>query len=601
MPAGPARHWAAAAAAFLVITLGTGSTGSAALPLLVAAMIGLIRYWPTPAVLGAPPAAATLLLLADLLRDAPDGPGLATVAAVLLAAVPGLLWRRDARRAVDRLARSEAQPVAPAAGPAAPTPGDEKADLDRALGAVGDRLGARGVVLWEVDGYRGTARPRAGWPGRPHAPLRLSGDPLGWVWQEGMRLRLPRTPRWAAAGLTIVAERLRRQDDHGDLVTYAFEPGLLPAAETAFDEGAVYLRGVMALQEARAGAAAAQRRLATLVQGLRRMPGELELETLAADLCETARTLTDATGAALGTWDEGQGAGEVLATAGGDGGPRPGDRFALPASELALAVRADTMIVRAADDWQHGATCVAHPEERWHTRPRAMAALPLHGAMGTNGVLAVWTSGGPELDTAALDLLHALSPYAALHLEHARAFGRLREHADQDALTQLRNRRAFNDVLAAEAARFERYGRTVALLMVDLDHFKSINDGHGHEAGDEVLRRTARALTACVRDVDTVARLGGEEFVVLLPETNLAAAVEAADRVRAAIAAAPVEWRGRQIQVRASIGVAACPDVVTSPGDLVGAADAALYAAKEAGRDRVMAAERPPRRYGSGS
>jgi diguanylate cyclase (GGDEF)-like protein len=597
MPAGPARHWAAAAAAFLMITLATGSTGSAALPLLVAAIIGLIRHWPTPVVLVAPPVAATLLLLADLVRDAPEGPGLARAAAVLLAAVPGLLWRRDARRAADRIARFETASVAPATGPTSPTPGDEQKDLERALGAVGDRLGARGVVLWEVDGYRGTARPRAGWPGRPHAPLRLSGDPLGWVWQEGMRLRLPRTPRWAEAGLTVVAERLRRQEDRGDLVTYVFEPGLLPAAETVFDEGAVYLRGVMALHEARAGAAAAQRRLATLVQGLRRMPGELELETLAADLCETARSLTDATGAVLGTWDEGEGAGEVLATAGGDGGPRPGDRFSLPASELALAVRADTMIARTADDWRHGATCVAHPDERWHARPRAMAALPLHGAAGTNGVLAVWTAGGPDLDPAALDLLHALSPYAALHLEHARAFGRLRERADQDALTQLRNRRAFHEILAAEGARFERYGRTVALLMVDLDHFKSINDGHGHEAGDEVLRRVGRTLMACVRDVDNVARLGGEEFVVLLPETDLAAAVDVANRVRAAIAAAPVEWRGGLIQVRASIGVAACPDIVTSPGDLVGAADAALYAAKEAGRDRVMAAERPPRRY----
>ena len=601
MPAGPARPWVAATLAVLAVTLATGSTASAALPLLVATMIGLVRYWPTPEVLAFPPAAAALLLLADLLRAAPDGPGLAMAAAVVLAVVPGLLWRRDARRSTDRLARAEAGFVAPPTGPAPPTPTDERADLERALGAVGERLGARGVVLWEVDGYRGGARPRAGWPGRPHAALRLSGDPLGWVWQEGMRLRLPRTPSWAETGVTVVAERLRRNDDRGDLVTYAFEPGLPPAADTGYDEAAIYLRGVMALQEARAGAAAAQRRLATLVQGIRRMPGELELETLAADLCETARSLTDATGAALATWNDGEGQGEVLATAGGDGGPRQGDPFEMPASELALAVRADTMIVRTADDWKPGATCVAHPNERWHARPRAMAALPLYGATGTNGVLAVWTSNGPDLDPAALDLLHALSPYAAMHLEHARAFGRLQEHADQDALTQLRNRRAFNEILAAETGRFERYGRTVALLMVDLDHFKGINDSHGHEAGDEVLRRAARTLLACVRDVDTVARLGGEEFVVLLPETNLAAAVEVADRVRAAIAAAPVEWGGRQIHVRASIGVAACPDIVTSPGDLPGAADAALYAAKEAGRDRVMAAERPPRRYRPGS
>jgi diguanylate cyclase (GGDEF)-like protein len=286
--------------------------------------------------------------------------------------------------------------------------------------------------------------------------------------------------------------------------------------------------------------------------------------------------------------------GEVLATTGPDGGPRPGDAFMPPYSELALAVRADAMLVRTAGDWTLGRTCVAHHGERWHRRPRSLAALPLHGAAGTVGVLAVWSGSESRLDARGLELLRALSPYAALHLEHARAFGNLREHAERDALTLLRNRRAFEQVLSAETTRFERYRRPVALLMLDIDHFKQVNDRHGHEAGDEVLRGVARVIATCIRDVDTAARLGGEEFVVLLPETGVAAAMEVASRIRAAVAGTAVPWRTGLIPVTLSVGVAACPETATQPGDLIGSADAALYQAKRGGRDRVVAAAAAP-------
>lgn len=590
------RRAAAAAGALLIATLATGVTASPALVLLAAALVVLIRHAERPAVLAAPAAAAVALMAATLVTgDIGLRSGVAAVA-LLLATVPGLAWRREARRAAARLARlddimAEAQRER---GGAIADAAAELADLERALEAVAERIGARGVLLWDVDGYHGTARPRAGSAGRPLVTVRLSGDPLGWAWQQDMRLRLPQPPRWADAGLVVIAEPLRRQEDQGDLVTYSFEPGALPASDLSFDESAVYLRGIIGLQEAQARAAGAQRRLDTLIHGLRSIPGELELETLVTGLCETARSLTEGTGAAIGIWEDGDdgqdGTGEVLAVIGADGGPRAGDTFGLPASELALAIRANTMLVRTGTDWKLGATCVVRPDERWHARPRAMAALPLRGATGTIGVLTTWTSRERELDPAALELLHALSPYAAMHLEHARAFGRLREHADQDALTRLRNRRSFDEILAAETVRFERYTRPLALLVLDLDHFKSINDTYGHEAGDEVLRRVARAIAGCVRDADTAARLGGEEFVVLMPETSLTAALEVAGRIRSAIAAAPVEWQGRSIPVRASIGVSACPDVVAAPPDLAGSADAALYQAKQAGRDRVMAA-----------
>src|SRR5690606_6303318 len=135
-------------------------------------------------------------------------------------------------------------------------------------------------------------------------------------------------------------------------------------------------------------------------------------------------------------------------------------------------------------------------------------------------------------------------------------------------------------------------GRPLSLLVIDLDHFKSINDRFGHEAGDDVLCRTARIIEGSIRDIDTAARFGGEEFVVLPPETDVASALDVAERIRATLAESDIESGGRTIPVRASIGVSSCPALVALPADLISSADAALYRAKEDGRNRVVPASR---------
>jgi diguanylate cyclase (GGDEF)-like protein len=587
-----ARRAAAASAALLVACLATGAARSPLLPLLIGALILLVRFERHRIVLLAPVLASAALLVVTSWRGDIGVAAITAAAATLMAVVPGLIWRREARRAAARLTQLDdilvqARRVRTTEATSA---ADELADLERALAAIAGRVGARSVVLWDVDGYRSTARPIAGSAGRPHVNVRLSGDPLGWTWEQGMRLRLEHPPHWADPTLITIVDRLRRHDNIGDLVSYAFEPERMPADEMLFDEAAIYLRGVMTLQEARARAAASERRLHTLVNGLRAIPGELDIATLAPDLCRTAAALVDGTGAAVGIWNGDHGT--VLAITGDDGGPQPGDIFGPPAAELALAIRAEAMLVRTAPDWTLGRTALAHPHERWDARPRALAALPLRGPTGTIGVLAVWSSRNAELDPEALELLHMISPYAALHLEHARAYGTLRESAERDPLTRLPNRRAFEQTFKAETTRFERYARPLSMLMLDLDHFKAVNDSFGHEAGDEVLRRIARTIENCIRDVDTAARLGGEEFVVLMPETAVDAAVEAAERIRAAIAAAPVEWRGTTISVRVSIGVSGAPERVAAPDSLIGSADGALYQAKATGRNRVVLAER---------
>jgi two-component system cell cycle response regulator len=167
---------------------------------------------------------------------------------------------------------------------------------------------------------------------------------------------------------------------------------------------------------------------------------------------------------------------------------------------------------------------------------------------------------------------------------------RLEILARTDPLTQTHNRRALMERLTSELERARRYGLTLSLLMVDLDHFKLVNDTYGHPVGDEALRITARVLQREARTVDLVSRYGGEEFVVMLPETGEEGAVAVAERIRIRIAEQailPGESYDKA-RVTVSIGVAAVPsERVTTPEDLLSLADEALYRAKAEGRNRV--------------
>jgi diguanylate cyclase (GGDEF)-like protein len=159
-----------------------------------------------------------------------------------------------------------------------------------------------------------------------------------------------------------------------------------------------------------------------------------------------------------------------------------------------------------------------------------------------------------------------------------------------DALTGLRNRRYVADVLALEVLRANRYGTALSLLMADLDHFKRVNDTHGHLAGDAVLTATAGIVMKFLRGIDVAGRYGGEEIVVVLPQTDLEGAVALAERVRGAVEENDCDLGdGRRGSVTVSVGVAQLRRGA-GVADLIAAADAALYAAKAAGRNRVVRA-----------
>lgn len=164
----------------------------------------------------------------------------------------------------------------------------------------------------------------------------------------------------------------------------------------------------------------------------------------------------------------------------------------------------------------------------------------------------------------------------------------LRQLATRDQLTGLLNRREFDRILREEQERAQRFGHPLALVLVDIDHFKAVNDTHGHPAGDEVLREFAARLGKQVRVVDRVARLGGEEFAVVLMESDDAAATHVAEKIRQAVEMSPITVGELSLKVTISAGVALLPRDAASGEALVAAADRALYAAKKSGRNRVV-------------
>ncbi len=159
--------------------------------------------------------------------------------------------------------------------------------------------------------------------------------------------------------------------------------------------------------------------------------------------------------------------------------------------------------------------------------------------------------------------------------------------ATRDALTSLHNRSSLKDRLARELERHRRYRRGLAVLQLDLDHFKRINDTFGHATGDQALVAVARTLISCLRKSDLAARVGGEEMVLVLPECGPLQAQAIAEKVRAQIDGICLMHEGQKVPLTVSIGVAAADDRNSDPAALLAAADAACYKAKRAGRNRV--------------
>ena len=322
---------------------------------------------------------------------------------------------------------------------------------------------------------------------------------------------------------------------------------------------------------------------------LRRRRGDLEALTSLAEQIErtddsssVARTLLDA---AIATF--GFPRGVVLASAEGnlpllasyglhdELARRPGR----PGSSAVIAQAHEqkgTVLVRGLD-------AEADP---WlaHLLPGAanIVVVPLSAEGRSLGALVVEHTGGARIQRRVVSGLERSATYAALALRNAWLLEQVQRLAATDGLTKIANRRTFEATLEREVARATRSAEHVSLVMVDIDHFKRLNDNHGHQAGDEVLRNVAAALSCECRDFDTAARYGGEEFAVILPGCGPDEALDIAERLRQSVSIAP-----SIVPITASAGVATYPSHAGDADTLVRAADEALYASKHAGRDRT--------------
>jgi diguanylate cyclase (GGDEF)-like protein len=218
----------------------------------------------------------------------------------------------------------------------------------------------------------------------------------------------------------------------------------------------------------------------------------------------------------------------------------------------------------------------------------SLAIIPLHGT-DKDVVGAIVIEGSSPRDIRAEDgkNLRLLSVLAGASLETVWEIQEITRRATIDPLTGLFNRGYFETLLRHMITETDRFGGTSALIMVDLDHFKKVNDTYGHLAGDAVLKTIAEVLTRRVRAVDSCARYGGEELALLLPRTDVEGAAELAERLREAVVE---NWKGTKLEVTISCGVAAYPRCAKTAEDLIAAADQALYAAKAAGRNVVKTA-----------
>jgi len=169
----------------------------------------------------------------------------------------------------------------------------------------------------------------------------------------------------------------------------------------------------------------------------------------------------------------------------------------------------------------------------------------------------------------------------------AEYYDQLYQFSIRDGLTGLYNRKSFDDKLDSEFSRCKRYGHSMSLVMIDIDHFKPVNDTYGHLAGDAVLTNLSKLFGRYFRSVDFIARYGGEEFVIILPETPISGAVLTCERIRMAIANNEVHVNQHTLRVTISIGIAQYDSSMKTPESLLDAADKKLYEAKNNGRNRV--------------
>ena len=226
-----------------------------------------------------------------------------------------------------------------------------------------------------------------------------------------------------------------------------------------------------------------------------------------------------------------------------------------------------------------------------HNTVRSVIALPLRGRKGTHGVIEIFNPRADQLTDYTIAFLHILADHAAIAIENARDVARIQQLTITDDCTKLYNVRHLYEVLGREMERCGRLELPVSLAFLDLDHFKLVNDEHGHLVGSELLARVGERLQELSGKHDWCFRYGGDEFVILMPETGAAAALTQATALLSALMVTEFQMKnGLKLRVKASVGVAAAPNDGLTVHAVIGAADIRMYWVKGNGRGAVKGA-----------
>jgi two-component system cell cycle response regulator len=245
------------------------------------------------------------------------------------------------------------------------------------------------------------------------------------------------------------------------------------------------------------------------------------------------------------------------------------------------AVRLNTIV--------HGMENLEDNREDRADKSYSFIHIPLTAQKKVNGVLMACSYQSPAFARDAQTILNLVQNQVTIVIDNARLYEATRQLAITDGLTKVYNHRFFQELFEKEYTRSDRYNTVFSLIMLDIDHFKKINDTYGHLCGDEILKSLAMQVKSCLRGMDIVSRYGGEEFAILLPETGGNEALQTAERIRRAVEETAFMGTEQGLSVTVSLGVATYPSRgIAERADMIAKADGALYEAKEAGRNRAI-------------
>ncbi|HJU88245.1 MAG TPA: sensor domain-containing diguanylate cyclase [Gemmatimonadaceae bacterium] len=466
---------------------------------------------------------------------------------------------------------------------------DGRTELDvvhRYLRDARDMLGADDMMFWRYNARDGELHPHS-WATDPDVkPKFLENASTGGLVRRAIDQRAVVWNADDERSVFVVGPVGKTDAPHGVLAIHAADKHTFnrDIARRWFSRYSSHLGLLLELLEEGRTLRRYRARAQRFDQAVDRIQRNLDSPGLFQAICENAVDITAGTRAALLLWESEADAGSIRATS--PAHPILENFRVSGASLLATAVRSGQRFNVRDARLSIGRAIYGMGEPQ--RQIGSLGITPLKRGDRVLGAIIVEGDAPSQITPVEVELLWQLSTIIVGVLEATHQLERLEESALTDALTGLPNRRSFDRRLVQHLAESDRYGHATSLVLLDIDHFKKVNDTHGHQGGDAVLRQVAKVVNSGVRlPIDMCARFGGEELAILLPQTGLAGAVEMAERLRLAVESTHTIVGGRRVSVTASFGVASYPESTRTSEQLFSAADRALYEAKAAGRNCV--------------